>query len=120
MAVTLTAYYAKHKKRTRPKERLLGSRAIPVIPDNILPAQFLFTHPGWTPEQLLCAAVLEDAVKMLLVPETRHTRGQQKLDLAWVLSSEQNYAFDFLNICDALDLDADWIRAGVLKKRRAA
>ena len=95
-----------------------------VDPKVILPVQsFTYSQPRstWTREQCLMAAVLADAVAVYLkaeVPRTswaRHVRWEAR---RWVHSSDRAWAFSFLRICEALDLDPNQIRR-VLHTRRS-
>jgi hypothetical protein len=35
-------------------------------------------------------------------------------DLCWLASEEHDYPFDFVAICQVLDLNAPWLRNGIL------
>jgi hypothetical protein len=72
-------------------------------------------------ERRLLLAVLEDAIRTLLlakraaVPVKRLTH-----DLAWIQSTAQNQPFAFESICDALGLDAGYLRRRLLEGGFAA
>jgi hypothetical protein len=79
-----------------------------------LPAQF-HARPliESTPEKRLMLAVLEDAVRMRRQYATpRGTRSRRLLREtdAWFNATRRDYPFAFQSICDALGLDANWVR----------
>ena len=62
-------------------------------------------------EHRLLRAVLEDALRTILAARhggvgPAHIRREH----AWMTSRDRGDPFAFESICDALDLDADWIR----------
>jgi hypothetical protein len=87
----------------------------------ILPVQFfLQSATVRTGEQRLMAAVLEDAIGLYLkrpAPSTAKLRQkfQQVLQQTeyWLLSNDRASPFDFLRICDALNLDPEYLRRGL-------
>lgn len=81
----------------------------------------IYTTPRWTSEQLLMAAALEDAITSIQsFPRNRTARQEQAQDWAWVLSEDTMWPFSFVNICEALGLNAEWVRAGLREGRGAA
>jgi hypothetical protein len=68
-------------------------------------------------------AVLIDAVRALSIREspTPSIRAHRELfkDRTWFMSGERAQLFSFLNICDSLGLDPDYIRRCVLKRTAA-
>jgi hypothetical protein len=86
-----------------------------VAPENVLPLQF-HARPSAVlqPEKRLMLAVLEHAVWQLLY---RPSDAQIVEAEAWVASEAVDWPFTFLNVCQALGLDAGYIRGGL---RRAA
>lgn len=81
----------------------------------ILPAQF-FARATWTPEQKLLAAILEDALFVLMKYKGNpHARARRLFDeeIEWVESEEVTYLFSFASVCAALKLDEAWMRAGI-------
>jgi len=88
-------------------------------PDTLLPIQFAGrtgSRRSQVGEFRLMSAILEDAVDMY----RKHAdadRGR-KLELfdeaeAWIESTDHTWVFSFQNICDMLDLDADYLRTGL-------
>jgi len=95
-------------------------------PDVLLPAQFFAAFRragGLERERLLMLAVLEDAVDCYQKhAHTRDPRGQQIFDEAreWVDSHDRSWLFSFENICDTLEINADYVRRGLrMWKERA-
>jgi hypothetical protein len=92
-------------------------------PDAILPAQFfqsLRTKGRFDGERRLMIAVLEDAVNCFMKqlhasdPKAR----QLYLDAEeWITTEDRTWFFAFDNVCDTLDLDPDYLRAGLFKWR---
>lgn len=71
-----------------------------------------------TGERRLMLATLEDAMRTLLGHRygSRHARMQRE-DLDWLLSDDMDDPFTYLRICDALDIDSDWLRRRILTVR---
>jgi hypothetical protein len=67
-----------------------------------------------TGERRLLLATLEDAIRTLL--GSRHPK-QQREDLDWLMSDDRTDPFTYLRICDALGIDAEWLRSRVLAAR---
>ena len=72
------------------------------------------------PEGALMCAVLEDAVdcfqKQFVCASPRAKRLGQEAE-AWLFSDNSKWAFSFLSICAALDLDPQYIRRGLKRWR---
>jgi len=64
-----------------------------------------------TGERRLLLAILEDAIRTLL--GSRHPKHQRE-DLDWLMSEDRTDPFTYLRICDALGIDAGWLRSRVL------
>jgi hypothetical protein len=88
-------------------------------PDTLLPSQFFdrvrrrSEHDG---ERRLMIAVLEDAVDVYRKQVgSRDPRGQQLFREAedWIEDPDRSWLFSFQNICDVLDIDADYLRRGL-------
>jgi hypothetical protein len=90
----------------------------------VLPAQFYALAPGnrrWGGEQLLMAAVLEDAIALYLKPTssgTSQARDGLRDARQWLHSEDRSWVFSFLRVCEALDLDPDAIRRRLRSHRR--
>jgi hypothetical protein len=67
-----------------------------------------------TGERRLLLAILEDAIRTLL--GSRHPKHQRE-DLDWLMSEDRTDPFTYLRICDALGIDAEWLRSRVLAAR---
>jgi hypothetical protein len=88
-------------------------------PDTLLPSQFFdrvrrrTEHHG---ERRLMIAVLEDAVDVYRKQAgSKDPRGQQLFQEAeaWIEDADRTWLFSFQNICDVLDIDADYLRRGL-------
>jgi hypothetical protein len=88
-------------------------------PDVLLPAQFFAAFRragGLERERLLMLAVLEDAVDCYQKHAHSHDpRATQIFDEAqeWVDSNDRSWLFSFENICDTLEINADYVRRGL-------
>jgi hypothetical protein len=88
-------------------------------PDVLLPAQFFAAFrraAGIERERLLMLAVLEDAVDCYHKhSHATEQRGQQLFAEAveWVESDDRSWLFSFENICDTLEINADYVRRGL-------
>jgi hypothetical protein len=96
-------------------------------PDLLLPSQFhdrFRRRQQLDGERRLMLAVLEDAVEMYRKhcgPRPGRNR-QLFLDAEeWIENDDRTWMFSFLNLCDILDLDGEYIRRGLhaLKQRAA-
>ena len=68
------------------------------------------------PEERLMVAVLNDAVECLAKFRGGKSRGDWRLfheARDWVLSGECDEIFSFENICDTLEIDANYLRRGL-------
>jgi hypothetical protein len=88
-----------------------------LAPETVLPAQFFDCRIVVVqPEKRLMLAVLESAVWVLL---HRHQgRGRIAEAERWVASTATDWPFAFLNVCQALGLDPDYVRAGLARHAR--
>ena len=88
-------------------------------PDTLLPSQFFDRVRRRTEldgERRLMIAVLEDALDVYRKQLVAHdARGRQLFLEAeqWLEDREANDLFSFENICDVLDLNAEYIRRGL-------
>src|SRR2546425_7215589 len=94
-----------------------------LAPDTMLPLQFfgrLRQKAVLDGEHRLMVAVLEDAVNCFqkqLNAEDPKAR-QLYLDAEeWITSTDQSWFFSFVNVCQTLDLDPDYVRNGLLAWR---
>src|SRR5438093_17960 len=88
-------------------------------PDTLLPSQYFdrvrrrTEHDG---ERRLMIAVLEDAVDVYRKQAgARDPRAQQLFQDAeeWMEDTDRSWLYSFENICDVLDIDADYLRRGL-------
>ncbi len=92
-------------------------------PDVLLPAQYFAAFRrsgGFERERLLMLAVLEDAIDCFQKYAHAHDpRGRQIFEesQAWVHSDDRSWLFSFENICDTLEIDAEYVRRGLREWR---
>jgi hypothetical protein len=96
----------------------IGSRdgELQLEPAVVLPAQVYSPWGARQPEKSLMLAVLGDAVAEVYrhrYARTTSARRQRREVLAWFASTDATWPFSFLNICQALGLDAGRIRSGI-------
>ena len=92
-------------------------------PDRLVEAQYLAAnrrsyHPQ--PELRLMGAILEDAVATLMT-DLRRCTSRQRRDFAdtlnWIQGrTDQRSVFSFINICETLAIDPDYLRQGLSRK----
>ena len=92
-------------------------------PDTLLASQFfgaLRRKPAMDGERRLMSAVLEDAVNCFRKqvhatdPKARQLFREAE---QWITATDESWFFSFVNVCDMLDLNPDWLREGLLKWR---
>ena len=92
-------------------------------PDVLLPAQYFAAFRragGLERERLLMLAVLEDAIDCYQkFAHARDPRGELMFREAceWVVSTDRSWLFSFENICDTLEINADYVRRGLREWR---
>ncbi|HXQ21365.1 MAG TPA: hypothetical protein VN812_06805 [Candidatus Acidoferrales bacterium] len=89
-------------------------------PDTLLPSQYfaaLKRKGPHEPERRLAIAVLQDAVDCF----QKHLRARERkahqlfLDAEeWIASDDRSWPFSFENICDLLQINAEYLRRGLL------
>lgn len=75
-----------------------------------------------SPERILMMAVLQDAVTCLQCYVGSRHEGKRRLYLEaenWILDEDRHYAFSFENVCDALGLNASFLRRGLMRWKAA-
>ncbi len=91
-------------------------------PDVMLPAQLLPEQSALTdPERRLRLAVLKDALHYVQRHEhatDEHARALYEDALDWVADPDRSEPFSFENICDALGLDAWYVRSCLRRWQR--
>src|SRR5258705_11868678 len=94
-------------------------------PDTLIPAQYLENYrrkSHLAPETRLMLAVLEDGVacyqKYVLA---RDEKGRQLFREAeeWVLREDSEWLFSFDNICEAMGLNPQYLRHGMVRWKQA-
>ena len=92
-------------------------------PDALLPAQFYAAFRGGSAvrgEKRLMLAVLQDALDCYQkYAHARDPRGAQMFQESqeWVVSGDRSWLFSFENICDTLEINADYVRRGLREWR---
>jgi hypothetical protein len=95
-----------------------GEHQITIAGEHVPPEQF-FPQRKWTPEQTLCAAVLECALSDMRLNITTRGKRMRQEAIAWILSDSRTSPFSFLNICDVLVLgDAEQVRKRLVGEQR--
>jgi hypothetical protein len=93
----------------------------PLAPSTVLASQFFEVGAAvLQPEKRLMLAVLENAAWLILRdPRAHDSRARRRAAeaAAWVESDATDWPFTFLNVCNAVGLTPEWIRAGL--RRRA-
>jgi hypothetical protein len=94
-----------------------------MAPEIFLPVQFFNSRLTLQPEKRLMLAVLENAIAELLKVRGRAVTSlpRRARDVEeWIASDAADWPFAFVNVCGALGIDADYLRAGVLLPLAAA
>jgi len=92
-------------------------------PDTLLPTQYyaaLKRKGAHEPERRLAIAVLQDAVDCFQKHLRARDRKAQQLFAdaqEWICSEDRSWPFSFENICDLLQINADYLRHGLLSWR---
>jgi hypothetical protein len=95
-------------------------------PDILIEAQFQSSHQRrfhLDPERVLMLAVLQDAVVCFqehVVAECKRKQSLYREAEEWISSTDRAYLFSFENVCEALGFDANYMRDGLLRWKRAA
>lgn len=86
----------------------------PIAPDACMPCQFYepSVEGPLAAEKRLMAALLSDGVEMYLSECKSGIRG---LARDWVERSEGDYVFGFDSVCEALEIDPEYLRAGLIR-----
>src|SRR5438067_3812049 len=96
---------------------------VELAPETVLPSQFfdrLQVDASLQPEKRLMLAVLEDAVGTLqkyVNVSSRYGRRLFSEAEEWFASPDADWPFAFVNVCQALGLDAEYLRAGLWRWR---
>ena len=91
-----------------------------VEPDTLTPPQFfdrLLTESTLVPEKRLMLAVLEDAIASFqrnFVQAAKRNELEEGNDVeAWLDSDDMSWPFSFASICQALDMEPEYLRRGL-------
>ena len=101
------------------KERDVTAEAVLFQPDTVLPVQYfdrLRRRTEYNGERRLLIAVLEDAVDVYRKQAGLHDARSKALFRdaeMWIEDADRTWLFSFQNICDVLDLDAEYLRRGL-------
>jgi hypothetical protein len=101
------------RRRGRPPIHLSASLNL------VMPSQLFPEFPGegcMQAEKRLLLAVLQDAIDIVLKHAAAENARERRLfeeTIAWIRSDETRAPFDFLNVCDALDLSPSCLRRGL-------
>src|SRR5438552_19096971 len=100
-------------------------REAELVPDSVLPSQLgdgPFGGARLQPEKRLQLAVLEDAIltfeRSVGVDGARPRRLLAEVD-AWLASDATDWPFAFVTICHTLNIDPDYVRAGLRRRRHS-
>lgn len=98
-----------------------------VEPDTMTPLQFydrIFAEASLVPEKRLMLAVLEDAIatfQRAAIQPNAATDDSDDFDVeAWLESDDMGWPFSFASICQALDMEPDYLRTGLARWRSNA
>jgi hypothetical protein len=100
-----------------------GGNSHVLEPDTLLPSQYfdrVVPEPSMQPEKRLMLAVLEDAVATYQRNASATSRRGRRLFKEaedWVETSGSSWPFAFENVCVALRLEPEFVRAGLRRWR---
>jgi len=92
-------------------------------PDTLLPSQYfaaLKRKGAHEPERRLVVAVLQDAVDCFQKHLWARDRKAHQLFVdaeEWIISEDRSWPFSFENVCDLLQINAEYLRRGLLTWR---
>lgn len=95
-------------------------------PDILVESQFHSSQRSrfhLDPERVLMLAVLQDAVLCFQEHVSAKCKRKQSMHDAaeqWISNKDRSYLFSFENVCDALGFDANYMRQGLARWKRAA
>jgi hypothetical protein len=94
-------------------------------PDTLMPAQYLDTYRRKShlePEKRLMVAVFEDAIacfqKYALAHEGKGLEIFRETE-EWIVQEESEWLFSFDNVCEALGLEPQYVRGGLMRWKEA-
>lgn len=89
-----------------------------LTPDTILPHQFWDSATQLESEKKLMLAVLAEAVEIYqkyVFARNRHGRALFEEAEEWIFNDDDPWTFSFVRICEALNIDAGYLRSGLMK-----
>ncbi len=90
-------------------------------PDTLIAAQYFENLHGKTlqePEKKLMLAVLEDAVECFQANISAQSGKRRALfqdAQQWILEEDSDWIFSFASVCEALEINPDYVRRGLLR-----
>jgi hypothetical protein len=69
------------------------------------------------PERALLSALLFDGVQSCVsyfIAQTEEERARYREAYNWVMTSDNDYAFSFICVCEALGIDSEYLRLGLI------
>jgi hypothetical protein len=115
---------AKPKPDSKQRARRRETNVAEFEDETLLPSQYLdriVADPSLQPEKRLMLAVLENAVaayQKYALASSRRARRLFGEAAAWLAGPADAEVFSFNGICDALELDPEFVRAGLERWRR--
>ena len=110
-----------------PRSPMIDEKAMMIFqPDILIEAQFQSSHRRrfhLDPERVLMLAVLQDAVLCFqehVVAQCKRKQSLHREAEEWISNTDRSYMFSFENVCEALGFDANYMRDGLLRWKRAA
>ncbi len=108
------------KERPRSKTVCVEDPAITMVePDTMTPYQYferMFAESTLVPEKRLMLAVLEDAIasfqRNFINSRNRGEADDNDVE-AWLNSDDMSWPFSFASICQALDMEPEYLRRGL-------
>lgn len=97
-----------------------------VEPDTMTPSQFferIFAESSLVPEKRLMLAVLEDAIASFqrnFIQARSTSEGDDCEVEGWLDSDDMSWPFSFASICQALDMEPEYLRRGLQTWRSRA
>lgn len=114
-------------EKTKSKTVCVEDPAVTMVePDTMTPLQFFdraMTESTLVPEKRLMLAVLEDAIASFQrnFIQSRHRPDVDDFDVeSWLESDDMSWPFSFASICQALDMEPEYLRRGLKSWRDRA
>jgi hypothetical protein len=114
-------------EKTKSKTVCVEDPAVTMVePDTMTPLQFFdraMTESTLVPEKRLMLAVLEDAIASFQrnFIQSRQSHDADDYDVeSWLESDDMSWPFSFASICQALDMEPEYLRRGLKSWRDRA